>query len=354
MKKVLLSLAAIGMTLSASAATKILYQQDFESITDAAAAGWSFATSAGELTPTDNGKYLKIAVGSTKGGRTATFKFGDIFTANGESLLEDGIYTLKYDFAILNGKTDKYDSSFDVFTNHAPITVDSHGYAKPYKNRDSRLGVTVAVNGEKWPNYLPKDSLETWIGGANSRSVTYGTPTGYYLKKYVNGETKISGSGTTSTTHTWILFRMGQLYLDYAEAMLNYTGSGYAMTEDDVLNMSAAEAINTVRERAGQPNLPEGLGFDEFNKRYENERFVELAFEGHRMFDVRRWMKAPELFTNIKVMEITKVGSEFTYTTVTNPSYITKRTWAGDHQYFWPIPQWEVLKSGALTQNAGW
>lgn len=254
-----------------------------------------------------------------------------------------------------NCPTENLVSAYEM-KNGLPITDPASNFdpAKPYKNRDSRLGVTVAVNGEKWPNYLPKDSLETWIGGANSRSVTYGTPTGYYLKKYVNGETKISGSGTTSTTHTWILFRMGQLYLDYAEAMLNYTGSGYAMTEDDVLNMSAAEAINTVRERAGQPNLPEGLGFDEFNKRYENERFVELAFEGHRMFDVRRWMKAPELFTNIKVMEITKVGSEFTYTTVTNPSYITKRTWAGDHQYFWPIPQWEVLKSGALTQNAGW
>lgn len=222
----------------------------------------------------------------------------------------------------------------------------------PYKNRDARLAATVAVNGEKWPTTLPTDALETWYGGSNSRSVTYGTPTGYYLKKYVNGEQRISGTGLTTTNHTWILFRLGQIYLDYAEAMLNYTGSGYA-TEGE-FTMSAADAINMVRTRAGQPNLPTGLNFADFEKRYENERFVELAFEGHRIFDVRRWMKAPQYFVNIKVMEITKNGDVLTFNPVTNPSYITKRSWAGDHQYLWPIPQSEVLKAGALTQNPGW
>ena len=54
-------------------------------------------------------------------------------------------------------------------------------------------------------------------------------------------------------------------------------------------------------------------------------------------------------------MEVTKDNNGvITYTQVVNPSYITKRTWGGDHQYFWPIPQSEVLKSGALTQNPGW
>lgn len=230
---------------------------------------------------------------------------------------------------------------------------DLYDPQNPYANRDIRLGYTVALNGEKWPDQLPGDALETWYGGANSRSVTYGTPTGYYLKKYVDRTAKISGTGVTSTTHTWILFRLGQVYLDYAEAMLNYTGSGYA-TEDG-LPMSAAEAINTVRKRVKQPDLPMGLSFADFTKRYENERFVELAFEGHRMFDVRRWMKAQQYFENIKVMEITKNADDtFSYNTVTNPTYITKRTWPGDKGYFWPIPQSEVLKSGKLVQNPGW
>lgn len=252
-----------------------------------------------------------------------------------------------------NCPTENLVSAYEM-TNGKAIDEEGSGYdpQNPYEGRDARLAVTVAVNGEKWPTTLPTDALETWYGGANSRSVSYGTPTGYYLKKYLNGEQKISGTGQTTTAHTWILFRMGQLYLDYAEALLNYTGSGYAIP--DGFTMSAAEAINTVRSRAGQPDLPLGLSFSEFEKRYENERFVELAFEGHRIFDVRRWMKAPQYFVNIKVMEITKNGDDLSFRTVTNPSYITKRTWAGDHQYLWPIPQNEVLKSGALTQNPGW
>lgn len=229
---------------------------------------------------------------------------------------------------------------------------DQYDPQDPYKNRDARLAATVAVNGEKWPVNLDTDALEIWYGGSNSRSVTYGTPTGYYLKKYVNGEQKISGSGQTTSNHTWVLFRLGQVYLDYAEAILNYCGDGY--TVPDGFTMSAADAINLVRKRAGQPNLPTGLSYDEFVKRYENERFVELAFEGHRAYDVRRWMKAPQYFNDIKVMEITKNGDELSFKTVTNPNYITKRTWPGDKGYFWPIPQSEVLKSGALTQNPGW
>lgn len=253
-----------------------------------------------------------------------------------------------------NCPTENLVSAYEM-TNGLPISDPASGYdpQNPYKNRDARLAATVAVNGEKWPNYLDKDELETWVGGANSRSITYGTPTGYYLKKYVDGQAKISGSGTSSNTHTWVLFRLGQVYLDYAEAMLNYTGSGYDVTDE--LPMSAAEAINTVRTRAKQPELPTGLGKDEFNKRYENERFVELAFEGHRIYDLRRWMKSKEYFENITVMDITKdADGNLTFTPVTNPSWITKRTWGGAHQYFWPIPQSEVLKSGNLKQNEGW
>ena len=252
-----------------------------------------------------------------------------------------------------NCPTENLVSAYET-TKGLPINEDpDYDPQNPYANRDSRLEATVAVNGEKWPNELNKDALETWVGGANSRTVTYGTPTGYYLKKYVDRTAKISGSGASTPTHTWIIFRLGQVYLDYAEAMLNYTGSGYATAED--LPMSAAEAINMVRTRAKQPNLPEGLSFADFLKRYENERFVELAFEGHRIYDVRRWKKAPEYIVDVKVMEITKNSDDtFTYNTVTNPLYITKRTWPGDKAYFWPIPQAEILKSGNLKQNEGW
>ncbi len=139
------------------------------------------------------------------------------------------------------------------------------------------------------------------------------------------------------------------MYLNLAEAMLNYLGDGYAKAPDLNLNMSAAEAINIVRTRAGQPNIAEGLGFEDFKKKYENERFVELAFEGHRFFDVRRWKEAPSYLVNIMKMDIKKDGDNVIY----NRKNLETRQW-DDKMYFFPIPQSEIQKSGALTQNPGW
>lgn len=253
-----------------------------------------------------------------------------------------------------NCPTENLVSAYEM-TNGKPITDPTSGYdpQNPYKNRDKRLEATVAVNGEKWPNYLDTDALEIWLGGANSRSITYGTPTGYYLKKYVNREQKISGSGSTTTTHTWVLFRMGQLYLDLAEAMLNYTGDPYATADE--LPMSAIEAVNTVRARVGQPELAKGMSAADFQARYENERFVELAFEGHRIYDLRRWMKPAADFTTVKVMEITKdADGTLKFETKVNPGYITTRSFDPNKMYLWPIPQAEILKAGNLKQNPGW
>ncbi|NPD81765.1 RagB/SusD family nutrient uptake outer membrane protein [Palleniella muris] len=236
------------------------------------------------------------------------------------------------------------------------ITEDpDYDAQNPYANRDARLAATIAVNGERWPDGLATDAkavLETYYGGRNSRSVVYGTPTGYYLKKYLQKTQVIGASNATTSYHTWVLFRLGGIYLDYAEAVLNYFGDGY--TSGEGLTRTAAQAINIVRKRAGQPDIKTGLSPEAFTKRYENERFVELAFEGHRFFDVRRWKKGAEYFKDIKVMEITKNADEsFTYNVVTNPSYITARNWEDKFNLF-PLPQSEILKSGALTQTPGW
>ena len=231
-------------------------------------------------------------------------------------------------------------------TNGKAITDPESGYdpQNPYKNRDSRLALTVAVNGEPWPD---KDTLQTYEGGANSSSVTYGTPTGYYLKKYINKGTIIAKTNSNSFTHEWVIFRLGEFYLDYAEAALNYTGSGYVAPEG--LPMTAAQAINYIRTRAKQPDIATGLSFYAFKKRYENERFVELAFEGHRFFDLRRWKEAPEYLKTIKGMKITKnADGSYNYQEQT----IDTRTWE-DKWYLFPIPQKDVLNCG-YTQNEGW
>ena len=231
-------------------------------------------------------------------------------------------------------------------TNGKAINEAGSGYdpQDPYKNRDARLAMTVAVNGEQWPNAA---ALETFEGGANSSSVTYGTPTGYYLKKYINQGTIIAKTGSNSFAHAWVVFRLAEFYLDYAEAALNYTGSGYVAPTG--LPLTAAQALNVVRTRAKQPDIAKGLSFDAFKKKYENERFVELAFEGHRFFDLRRWKEAPEYLKTIRGMKITRQDDG---TMKYEEQTIDTRTW-NDKWYLFPLPQKDVLNCN-YKQNDGW
>lgn len=235
-------------------------------------------------------------------------------------------------------------------TNGKAIDEADSGYdpQNPYANRDARLAMTVAVNGEQWPN----DILETFMGGANGQPLAYATPTGYYLKKYVNKSLTIGALNPTTERHHWVTFRLAEFYLNYAEAMLNYTGSGYETSTG--LNMTAAAAINVVRTRAKQPNIASGLEVAKFAERLENERFVELAFEGHRFYDLRRWKKAGEAkYRTIRSMVITKnADGTLTYTPQSDSS--TRSYW-DDKMFLFPIAQSEILKSGnVLTQNPGW
>ena len=95
------------------------------------------------------------------------------------------------------------------------------------------------------------------------------------------------------------------------------------------------------------PVLPKGLDSDEFWKRYKRERMVELAFEGHRFWDIRRWKEGG--ITSISRMEITKLGDElFSY------KKTTKSLVWDDRMYFYPIPDSEIRKNKNLTQNPGW
>ena len=88
---------------------------------------------------------------------------------------------------------------------------------------------------------------------------------------------------------------------------------------------------------------------DEFWEKYKKERMVELAFEGHRFWDVRRWKEADKYFTEIERMNIVSNGDgTFTYQRET-----VSRRW-DDKMYLYPIPQTERMKNPNLEQNPGW
>ena len=236
-------------------------------------------------------------------------------------------------------------------TNGKAINEANSGYDENnmFANRDPRLALTVAKNGDtKWPNDN-KSPLETYYGGMNAEPLLGGTPTGYYLKKLLHPAIGLlSTSKTRNDTHTWVTFRLAEFYLNYAEAVFKYLGSATATTAE--FPMSADEAVNKVRARVGMPAFPTNLSVEEWWQKYTNERRVELAFEGHRFWDVRRWKEADKYFKSITEMKITKddATGNLTYTRKK-----VNRIW-DDKMYLFPIPNKDRMKNPNLTQNPGW
>lgn len=151
--------------------------------------------------------------------------------------------------------------------------------------------MTVVKNGDMWPNYNTTP-IETFEGGVNGLPLVNATETGYYLKKYCDGNVNISTNDTTTTNHAWVLMRLGEFYLNFAEAMYQYYGNAEIPGE---FALTANGAINTLRDRA-DVMMPHWSGNpSDWWERYKRERFVELAFEDHRFWDVRRWKCGSEL-----------------------------------------------------------
>lgn len=218
--------------------------------------------------------------------------------------------------------------------------------ANPYKNRDPRLEMTVVFNGMQWPTKIP---VETYHGGRNGQPLLNATTTGYYLKKYLNNKVIFeAGKNTNSFDHNWILFRYAEILLNYAEAMAEAYGPDQVVSP---FTMTAREAVNLVRSRKNvkMPDFPTGMSKADFLARLRNERRVELAFEGHRFWDLRRWKALDEMKDIYKVNIEKQADGSLTFTKEKLSTYdIT------DKMYFYPISNAERYKNTNLKQNPGW
>lgn len=209
--------------------------------------------------------------------------------------------------------------------------------AAPYANRDPRFAATVVYNESKFKT----TTVETFTGGNNGLPKQNATKTGYYLLKWVNSSIDLVNN--TSANHTWSYFRYSDILLGYAEAMLNAYG---ANNDPNGFGMTAIEAFNLVRKRA---QVSELAAAELTPERIEKERMVELCFEGHRFWDVRRWGKGTEYFSKpVNRIVITKTGSNLIYEVkkLEDRVYSFKMDW-------YPIPQNEMIKTG-WDQNPGW
>jgi hypothetical protein len=227
---------------------------------------------------------------------------------------------------------------FEVKTGGASASFDwsnpAHA-AAPYSNRDPRLAATVIYNGSSFKS----TTIQTYFGGNSGQPKLNATKTGYYLAKYVNPTVDLLNN--TSTAHQWLYFRYAEVLLNYAEAMYNAYG---ANADPLSYGMTAVQAINKIRARSTMPNLTD-LTADAII----HERRVELGFEGHRWWDIRRWKKGSVFAEPVRRISITLNGSNFVYT----PVKLEDRAYNQSRMNWYPIPQSEITKTG-WEQNTGW
>ena len=141
----------------------------------------------------------------------------------------------------------------------------------------------------------------------------------------------------------------------YTEVLLNYAEACIELGEYD----EARTYINMIRTRAGMPEIASSVTGDELRQRYRNERRIELAFENHRFFDVRRWMIASEAYQMVRALEVRYplAGHTPDFKTISGPPVYTpydataqNRAW-DDKAYFFPIWRNEMNKNLLLIQN---
>lgn len=207
--------------------------------------------------------------------------------------------------------------------------------AQPFENRDARLGATILMNMAPFKG----KKVATYPEGADASPNPNATKTGYYLRKFLNEDVNIQ-TGGSSSGHVVPLFRLAEIYLNYAEAL----------NECDPTNPDIALYLNKVRNRASLPNVS-ALSQEQMRAVIQHERRVELAFEEHRSWDVRRWkiasstLGAPLMGVQIE----RKPLGGYTYM----PVKVEQRVFQ-PKMYWYPIPQSEVLKLKQWKQNNGW
>ncbi len=211
----------------------------------------------------------------------------------------------------------------------------------PYEGRDPRFYHSIIYDGA----LLKGNVINTYLGSGTDAIQPAGevlpTQTGYYLAKTVDDNGNLVPNSITGN-HYWIFMRYEETLLLYAEAQ------NEALSAPD---QSVYDAINAVRTRPGidMPPIPIGLTKVQMRERIRHERRIELAFEGQRFWDIKRWRIGEQTMKEARGMLIEKVNNVKTY----KPFIITNRVYKPAFDLF-PIPEGQIEKQGALVQNPGY
>ena len=301
--------------------------------------------------------------------------FDKLFVTGCEDL-DEVILVRRYSLDATNSWGNWYNQSIGGYCVTTPVKaladafeyVGERNETMPYLNKDPRFYQTIYAPGMemrgKYFNTIPNNVVEkdgkTYFdpnkdyGALQDKEISVGdvlaeggggewnkTPTGLSWKKYCQEEE------TWTTYNSFIIFRYAEAYLLRAEALVETGGS----TDE------AKSLIKVIRDRAGNTNDIDKMVAERYNGSLRdlvrNERRVELAQEGLRFADIRRWNILLDVMNKpIEGIEYRDFSSGTPKHTVLIPAerdaYTAKDFW-------WPIPQAEIdLNPGRITQNEGW
>lgn len=225
-----------------------------------------------------------------------------------------------------------------VYNGTQPTINPVSGYNDAYMwaNRDQRLNASILYHGIKWGNgtiNVVKGQRDNPIGNANA------TPTGYYVRKMIP-ESILSNNHGGNSYRLWCYIRYAEILLNYAEAVNEVQGPC----------KEVYDALDQIRHRAGiTGNVADRTDLNTKEKMrnfIHKERTVELAFEEHRPWDVRRWNVAEKaLGRDIIGIDIAADG------TITRK--VAQNRVFSEKMYLYPIPEGEYWKTG-IENNPGW
>jgi starch-binding outer membrane protein, SusD/RagB family len=227
-------------------------------------------------------------------------------------------------------------------------------------DREPRFYASLGFDGGVWYQYDAtangSDNLNYYVKAKNLEKAGLGhftnwNETGYFIKKLVHWQS-VTNSRTTYKQYPWPEIRLADLYLLYAEAL----------NEVEPASATAIQYVDKVRQRAGLKGVVESwtnfsnnpgkyASQDGLREIIHRERLIELAFEGHRFWDLRRWKKA--------FSELNKDITGWTILGKTNETYYKERLVFGQRfmaprDYFWPIGNYDTRRNPLLVENYGW
>ena len=266
------------------------------------------------------------------------------YTKNGLPINED----LSFEYA------DRYSTTTIAF-NQRFYAQFANRTAKLNLNREARfysaLGFDRGINrtwGSLWKLKMRKGETHGRIANTGDYLVT-----GYALKKLVHQDSE-GDTYNKAITYPWPMVRLSELYLNYAEALNEFSGP----------SQEVYDALNKIRERAGIPLVEEAWSNatyaatlnkhttqDGLREIIQQERMIELAFEGHRYYDIRRWKLAEKYFTTPIQGWSVDEDSETNYYQIMD---VSQRSFNTPRDYLQPISFTELSRNPNLIQNPGW